>query len=298
MSDEKAGEPRAHSTDEISALLRHIETETGMRFELVARFRGGEGVGAYELKSDDGPAVLKAARQPGLTRAPLIANTLNELSARGYPVPTYLTFGTSGDTAYLVQTRLPGAPLNERLAPAHVPTLLALNELQANAPDPLDAWPSPIVDPVLHGGDGFCLLDTMRQHSEATRELLSILQNTVMSVMDQIDSTTDVVHLDFTYSNILAEKDEITGVIDWEATTTGDRAFDLVTLQFYVFNDRATRIPLWNRALEVAGPAPVKAYFAHIIHRQVEWSIRFHPINVFEHFLSLARNVLDELGVL
>ena len=106
------------------------------------------------------------------------------------------------------------------------------------------------------------------------------------------------MHLDFSAANILAADGEITGVIDWEAAVRGDRAFDLVTLQFYAFDDPSVRQPLWDRALELSGPAAVKLYFAHMILRQTEWSIRFHSSATVEFFFRRARTILDALVLL
>ena len=49
-------------------------------------------------------------------------------------------------------------------------------------------------------------------------------------------SDRDVVHYDFSPYNMLADGDRITGVVDWDGATSGDAAFDLVTLAFYTYD--------------------------------------------------------------
>ena len=40
---------------------------------------------------------------------------------------------------------------------------------------------------------------------------------------------------------------------------------------------RAPSVPLRARLLELASPAATRAYLAHLVLRQVDWSLRFHP---------------------
>jgi hypothetical protein len=42
-------------------------------------------------------------------------------------------------------------------------------------------------------------------------------------------------------------------------------------------------------------PAAAAVYLAHLIHRQVEWSIRYSPPATVEHWLGRARLVLQEM---
>jgi len=160
---------------------------------------------------------------------------------------------------------------------------------------PAAGWPAPVIDPVLHGGDGFCLLETMRRHSAETAELLELLQRQVARFADEPCSTADVVHYDFNPLNILAKEGEITGVVDWEAACAGDRAFDVATLLFYSHDDEDLHRRLWSPLLELASPRIATVYLAHLIHRQVEWSIRHHPAPILQHWLWVARTTLDDL---
>jgi len=299
----KSGMARAHRREQISSLLREIAGRGEGPFALLKEFEGGDGPGAYELASEIGPAVLKAYPAKAWDRLPSVVRTLDTLVARGYPAPRALAAGRWEHGCYLIQERLPGealgggAPPQHSLMTEHVRALIDLNDAQADWPVPLgDDWPGAILRPVLEGGDGFCVLETMREHSSETAELLMTLQDMASKSAASVESRTDLVHLDFSAANILASDGRITGVIDWEGAVRGDRAFDLVTLQFYAFDDSAIRQPLWDKALAISGPEAMKLYFAHMILRQTEWSIRFHSSDTVEYFVRRAATILDALG--
>jgi hypothetical protein len=57
----------------------------------------------------------------------------------------------------------------------------------------------------------------------------------------------------------------------------GDRAFDLATLLYYLYDHEWARDLLWPRLLELAGPRPARAYLAHMVLRQADWMLRFYP---------------------
>jgi Ser/Thr protein kinase RdoA (MazF antagonist) len=293
----KSGEPRVFTDRQVQTLLDLIRERGGLTFTLSEAFSGGEGAGAYALASAKGPAVLKVvAETAAVERFAAVGRALDRLRLRGYPAPAYLATGVFAGGSYVVLQRLPGRPLST-VQPTQVAELIRLNELQADFDAELpDAWPDAVVAPVLEGGPGFCLLETMRAHSVQTRELLQTVQLLASRNAKRTRRARDVVHLDFAPANILSRDGSITGVIDWEAARIGDRGFDLVTLLFYLFDDEPARKALWPLVMDVSGPAAARVYFAHIIHRQVEWSIRFHGDDAVQRYLARGRRILDELA--
>lgn len=278
-------------------LIEAINPEHGLALTLAARYPGGE-QGAYALLDPHGMRlVLKWTAGPAplerFRRATSIAERLRLL---GYPTPEYLHYGSVYDLSYVLQSELPGHPMG-RLAAEFLSPLLALNELQAGqAGDWPREWPSIVVDSVLYGGAGFCLLDTMRSYSAATDQLLDTLQAVVATHSADIDTRAgDIVHFDFTPANILVGDRRITGVIDWEGACAGDRAFDLATLLFYNYDQPEICALLWQRAVEQSGVAALRVYLAHLILRQVEWSIRHHDQPTIDHWLARAGQVLSDL---
>jgi hypothetical protein len=92
-------------------------------------------------------------------------------------------------------------------------------------------------------------------------------------------------------ANLLSDGTAITGVIDINPPVlAGDRAFDLATLLFYLYDHHDIRDLLRARLLELAGPPAACAYLAHMVLRQVDWSLRFHPAAAAtQRHLHLAR---------
>ncbi len=275
-----------------AVLLQRINERHGTSFLLVERYTTGE-QGAYAVADGTGGRfVLKWGADVEEYR--IAVATTGVLLRQGYRAPLYVLVGALPDVAYSVQRRLPGSP-GAAATGAVLPRLLELNTLQTGrAVAPTVGWPAQVVDTVLLGADGYCLLDTMRKHSPATAELLDLLQALVRSHAGVECETGDIVHCDFQPANILVEGGEVSGVVDWDATCAGDATFDLATLLFYSYEDAEIRVQLWHEVLERAGPGCVSIYLAHLILRQVEWSIRHHP-GMAEAYLRRSGAVLHDL---
>jgi hypothetical protein len=246
-----------------SSAILELNATHGTTFRSAGRYAGGE-VGAERLLDDEGNAyVLK--HQP----AGLAPETTEALRAVGYPAPRYLVVAET----YCVQEELPGIPLGGWDVPITEP-LLALNELQqGRAVDDDRSWPATIVESVTEGFEEFMVLETLRQHSPEGRELLTRCQAAADRYANTLKTAEDVVHLDFTPDNALAVDGEVTGVIDWGGTRSGDRAFDLVTWLFYA---RESGDDLRKLIIERIGEQGMAVYLAHMAIRQADWSIRHH----------------------
>ncbi|HEV2124664.1 MAG TPA: aminoglycoside phosphotransferase family protein [Chloroflexota bacterium] len=290
----------------VATLLRLINEQHGTAFELRGRYPVGE-QGAFALSGSEvdhgqrfvlkwshGVAIPDELRQA--------VSVTQRLRAVGYPAPRYRLVGVAPtlEAVYSVQEELPGTPLGGRLDRPLLGRLLEMNALQrGQAVVPTEAWPRPIADPVLRGGDGYCLLDPLRSYSRATATLLGVLQR-LAAADDEHPPAGDVVHFDFQGSNILIAGGEISGVVDWEGCCAGDRAFDLATLFFYAGesgNAEADQVErLWRLLLERTGPQLLGVYLAHLVLRQVDWSIRFHDRAAVERWLGRADDVLRRLS--
>jgi len=283
-----------------STLLAAINAQHGTTFTLAARYAHGESsAGAYAVIDDAGrDGVLKwVPAVTGLARLQEIAATTGRLRARGYPAPQYFVAGCVPHACYGIQERLPGTPL-AGVSRDLVPHLIHLNELQRGQalPGPR-AWPRAIVDPVFYGGDGFCLLDSLRTYSPTTAVLLETVQAVVRQHHDTTYATDDVVHIDFNPTNILVHKGNISGVIDWHDPQVGDATFDLVTLVFYSWDMPAVRDQLWQHILTRISPQVLRIYLAHMILRQVDWSIRHHGADATTRWVHIAQESLAHCAV-
>jgi hypothetical protein len=195
------------------------------------------------------------------------------LRARGYPAPAIHTSGVHNGTRYEVQERMPGvelgSPTSERVAPLRD---LVLRQRDVGLPG-RGPWVEHMVASVAEGCVGYCQHDAMAAHSDETRALLERLRRIADSAHNIDVSERDVVHYDFSTHNVLVDGDRITGVVDWDGATNGDAAFDLVTLAAFTY-DYAVRDALLGVAAQLTDPRALTLYAAHMVLRQVDWSLR------------------------
>jgi hypothetical protein len=177
-----------------------------------------------------GPAVVKAVASPFAgERAVWAAAALPVLAGRGYPVPDVVWHGRLDERWFLVvQTRLPGEPLNA-LGPAMLADLLALVERQAGLGPALGGWDvSWWLSVVLFDGwEGWWDI-SQDVAPQATRRLRQFIE----PAWGHRLAAADVVHHDLNLSNILVRAGAITGVVDWDDAGAGSRATDLACLLF------------------------------------------------------------------
>jgi thiamine kinase-like enzyme len=268
------------------------------KLSLLQRFSAGE-QGAYLVADLHGRrSVLKW--RPGtesLDQLRFARTATTQLRLQHYPAPTYHTIGTELGGVYWLQTVLPGQPMLQ-LQPPFLSSLLALHDLHrehASATSP-EVWPEEVIRTVLVGGDGYCLHQSLRDHSAATRELLHALQALVTTYRSAIPPRHDLVHFDFQPANVLVEGETITGVVDWDGVRVGDAAFDLATLLFYAYDEQPMRAALWERGLALTTPGAFAVYLAHLILRQVDWSLRLHGTPVAARYIARGQQILHELS--
>jgi hypothetical protein len=281
---------------DLPTIVAFINAQHGTTFRISERYLNGEQGASALMNAESVRFVLKwTSGAQDFGRLPDISRLIGKLRNRWYPVPRYILRGLHPAGRYVIQAALPGAPV-KRLSAAQTEQILALNERQRDL-TPADAppWPAQMADDVIVGGDGYCLLDAMSEHSPTSARLLDVVQALAARHRNVTTPTTDVVHFDFQPTNILAQPDRITGVVDWDGACAGDRAFDLATLLFYVYDQEPAHEALWGRLGEIADPAATVLYLAHLIHRQVDWSIRHHDAATVDRWLERSRAVLADL---
>jgi hypothetical protein len=264
---------------DVPHVIARIAAITGVKLLLEGPCPGGE-VGAAYVRWPDG-------RRSVLTEGRARTGPLLDL-ARNAGVPTSrleLSAHVDG-VRVVVQERLPGAPpdvLTAELVQAMIGLNLRLTGLMTSRPA------TPVVELFLDtDGPGFCLHEPLRAHSRRTGRLLDWIHEVGAST-PAVDGH-DLVHLDYHPGNILVSHGRITGVVDWDGARRGDRRFDLVTLMF----DLAWRAPQLtgplHERLATVEPDQLRAYWAHMSLRQVDWSIRHHDDATVERWLDIAES--------
>ncbi len=82
----------------------------------------------------------------------------------------------------------------------------------------------------------------------------------------------------------------------WDAAYAGDAIFDIATLLFYSYEYLAVRERLWQYALERASLNLLSIYLAHLILRQVDWSLRHHDQTTIDRFLNRGNALLSDMN--
>jgi len=216
----------------------------------------------------------------------------------GYPAPRLHASGRRADgTRFEIQDRVPGEPV-EQITAAHLASVRTLNEMQrGGALESLagHTFLDDLVRTVVEGADGYCEHEAMRAHSDATRALLDRLRGIAEAGRGARVPIRDVVHYDFSPLNLLAEGDEITGVVDWDGVRAGDAGFDLVTLAFYTY-DFAVRDELLAMTRGRTPPRALALYAAHMVLRQVDWSLRHQSEIEVEWFMGVGEALVGRVA--
>jgi Ser/Thr protein kinase RdoA (MazF antagonist) len=267
------------------------EVAAAVGAELIGLLPHGESTGAYALQLADGTRAVLKLHTGDVLELGTPEGVTDALRARGYPAPATLAKGTVDGTGYEIQAWLPGEPV-EALTPALLPHALDLIALQRDIGlRGRRPWLDDVVTSVLEGRTGYCEHAAMAEHSDETRALLDRLRRIADDARNLDVTDTDVVHYDFSPYNILATGDRITGVVDWDGATSGDAAFDLVTLATYTY-DLGLRDELLAAAATSTDPRALALYAAHMVLRQVDWSLRHHDGATVEWFLGIGTALL------
>jgi Ser/Thr protein kinase RdoA (MazF antagonist) len=291
-------------------LLRILRDEAGLDLVTLAPAGGGESGTAFWVTDRAGKAsLLKIMPGPPAESAAqlrALAAMTARLRARDYPAPRVAVTGHAAGLGFWIQDRLPGRPLDPGDgAPEDVatlarllPELIRLNDAQVGLGDGhASSWPALLTRTLTVGADGYCVHSTL-EASPDTRAMLRVVREIGARCGPAIPPGTDFMHYDFTPANLLTDGATITGVIDINAPVLpGDRAFDLATLLFYAYDHDGIRARLGSRLLELAGHQAARAYLAHIVLRQVDWSVRHHPAAAAtRRHLRLARLVITDIA--
>lgn len=283
-------------------LLRELNASTGMELELLGNARGGE-VGAAFVRWPGGREGVLTQLPPtwnvaGLRRD---GDILRFARGRGVPCPQYQLVHELPDGVAVIQERLPGHPPRQ-VDDGVIDAMLAINDQFAHLL--VDHSDAHVLGLYLdRSGPGFCIHETLAQYDHRTRRLLDWIRE-VGNHPSATMTGDDLVHADFHPGNVLVdETGRVTGVVDWDGVSRGDRRFGLVTLAFDLdwrmrYSNRHEPLTVQAKQrvaerLNVMEPDTLRVYWAHMSLRMVDWSIRHHSTEVVDHYLAFASSRFD-----
>jgi aminoglycoside phosphotransferase (APT) family kinase protein len=273
-------------------MIDAISATTGLALRFDGACPGGQVGAAYVTWPDGHPGVL--TWRPGidldyLHGGPLAV--LEVLRAAGSPAPAAELTVRVGDAVAQVWELMPGAPVGRLTSPL-LDQALAINQRQAGLLAGRETIPAFRLY-LVSDGPGYCLHQPLREHNARTRRLDQLITATGAGHPDVLTGD-DAVHGDFQPTNFLADGGRITGVVDWDAASRGDRRFDLVTLRFSLHAipadpGVADRLDL---LLDGFGPHALAPMWAHMSLRMTDWAIRHFAPDEVGHWLDLAEQRL------
>jgi Ser/Thr protein kinase RdoA (MazF antagonist) len=213
------------------AAARRINSATGISLHMPQRLgtpRDNRVI--WLVQTPLGAVTVKALTNPfAAEKIAWLDAAVAALAMRGYPVPPIMWKGRLDERWFLVvQSWVPGQPLS-KLDSAELDQLLDLVELQANLDGGPGGWNVSewIANVVFDEWAGWWdaahaaapdLAVRLRAFAEPARDI-------------QLPSH-DLVHHDFSLTNILFEDGVVRGIVDWDDAGRGCRALDVTTLLF------------------------------------------------------------------
>lgn len=277
--------------------VRLLSLASGQRFELVGRLAGGE-TGAHEVVGPDGQRLvvkwdLEPSSQVARRRAVRLSDRLREEA--GWPVPRQWSIDAN-ECLFVIQDLLPGSPIT-MLTHRLVDQLIDLHQRRMGLERPEDhsLWPAQLIRTLTHGGAGYCLHESLRSYDQRTARLVDRIERIGRDALPHQLRGGDVVHWDFHPGNMLHADGQISAIIDTDFMTTGDAAFDLVTLamtSLAVACDSGVRRRLFELAVDPLEKARRGAYVGHLLIRFLDWPIRRHRPDEVELWLRHADRLL------
>jgi aminoglycoside phosphotransferase (APT) family kinase protein len=265
-------------------------------FELGAPAPGGRSQGAWFATATDGaPVVLKWSPDEAMAeRYEALLPALDELRARGVPVPRYLAVIPFEGGTLSAQTSLPGRS-EDNPSPAVVGGIVACVAAKAGLRGPPPAadqstWGAFVVHALTIGQGGWATHEPLRTWGRRSASVLDRAQAVGANASPGEFPDDGLVHLDLHTDNVLVEDGALSGVVDWEGACAGDHRYDLVQ---FAFDLDGHDQPIWD-VVDAADfdPQVLRAYLALLALKCTSSAIRTRPEDVTRQ-LDRAERVFD-----
>lgn len=309
MSDSAAHLSPVDPEELPAEVLGDVADVVGAEVTLLSRLSGGLDVGALRVQlGGKQSAVLKAwplVRPNQLGEALRTQRVVQDMRRRGYPTPACLGVGATATHVWHLMEFVDAAPAPE-LTLSLVVQLMEIAELQAGqASETHDHWSYAwrLATGQEHGEDlDPSLTAAVRELPQYSPDVSALVERLRRMCADSPPppEARDMVHADFSPPNILVRDGAVVAVVDIGNAGSGTRATDLITLQWYTFQDRLddARSLLWTRMLDLIGGEQAAVLTATKILTQLEFRIRCGHHNLVPGVVQRGHRALDELATL
>ena len=279
------------------AAVARLRDATGDDYQLIGRLAGGE-TGAHEMRGPRGERLVvkwddDAGSQAARRRA--VGLTARLGAEAGWPVPAQWIVDDR-DRMYVVQELVAGVPV-EAFTHALVDDLLALHLRRLGLARPGDgpAAAVELIETLTVGGSGYCVHASLRDHDARTAALVERIEAFGRGLDPAQFPNADLIHWDLHEGNLLQLDGRLAAVVDNDFVTTGDAAFDLVTLAVAATDrsaDDGVRDRIFAAAFDDLDPVRREAYVGHLMIRVLDWAIRKHRLDEIDGWLAWADRLL------
>lgn len=270
----------------------------GVAHHLVGPLAGGE-TGATQVRDERGRSrVLKWESDPDLQvrRREAVALAEQLRTRATWPVPRQGVVD-DGPWLFVHQQLMPGRPV-ECLTHSLVDELLMAHRDRLGLAPSSDAtrWTENLRTTLTAGGQGYCRHEPLHDHDHRTRALIQRIEAIGRSLVPGDLPGGDIVHWDLHPGNLLADGGRLSAIIDLDFATTGDAAFDLVTLaaaSLATAVEPGVRGRLFAAAFDELDDVRRGAYVGHLLIRFIDWPLRKGRQEEVELWLAHADRLLD-----
>lgn len=263
---------------------------------------GGEQNGAHLLRTAQGRwLVLKVQPEPSkaervLRAAPAVAHA----AAGGWPVARWLWVGRlANGAAYVIQEHLNGQPLT-RLDRQTTQAILTANQQQGGL-----AWTDAVDDSAQLQAvvDGDCSWKTaVARHTAAGADLIAHGDHVVARAGAPEIPVDDVVHGDYSTSNMLLTDHGTVSFVDCETISKGSRVRDLADLHRQGFVHPGASHPamdlLQAQACAVAGPQVFATCTVAVSYKNLAWWVDNRSLTEFDAACSRLQDLFRAVAQL
>jgi hypothetical protein len=280
--------------------VAEIEAQTGLDLEVLFRFSGGEQEGAQLVADSAGrrlvlkfqPDPLKAKRL--LEAAPIVDHAVGH----GWPGAAWLYAGPlQNGTAFLLQEYVVGKPISLLDSPT-MQAIVDANSLQSGLAAAEAVDDSAQLEAVAAGDHPWKAM--VSAHSSAGAALVRHGDNVIRRLGSVQLPVSDLVHGDYSSSNMILTREGTVCFIDSETAARGTRARDLADLyrQCFVYPGTSLTVMqmLRDQACAIAGPAVFSKCVVAVSYNNLAWRVENRSSAQFNEACERVRTLFNDLA--